>query len=220
MKLAHFPQYLKLSVQKCARRSLILPGMRAELKNRDFSIISSNCNGGVLTSDLGVRFNSPTVNLSMSPGDYLKLASNLAFYMNCEMREAPDTGCGCPAGILGDGIRVFFVHYRSFQEAREKWEARKARINYDNLFFMMTDRDGCTDKEVRRFDALPYKNKLIFTSKEYPEIPSAVWCSEFADLPEVPVLTEYRNLWGERLYDRYVDFVQWLNEGMKVREDE
>lgn len=37
------------------------------LKNRDFSLLSSNCNGVFILHDLGLRFNSPTVNLWITP---------------------------------------------------------------------------------------------------------------------------------------------------------
>ena len=37
--------------------------LRIKLKNKDFSIISSNCNGGVILSDLNIKFNTPTINL-------------------------------------------------------------------------------------------------------------------------------------------------------------
>ena len=220
MKTTNIPRHLKLLIQKSCRRLLILPGMRARLMNHDFSIISSSCNGGVLTSDLGVRFNSPTVNLSMPPGDFLKLVSDLPFWLSCELKEAQDKDTPYPVGLLNGELRIDFIHYKSFQEAKDKWERRKTRVHYENLFFMMTDRDGCTEEQIRKFDALPFANKVIFTSRQYPELKSAVWCSEFAGQDEVPVLTLYRNLRGERLYDRYFDFVQWLNSGMERTEKE
>lgn len=213
MKLRHIPQYLRLLIQQYCRRCLILPAMRAGLRNRDFSIISSNCSGGVLTSDLGVRFNSPTVNLSIGPADFLKLLSDLKFYMGCELREQRDLSVPYPVGMLNGELRIDFVHYKSFREAKEKWEIRKKRINYENLFFMMTDRDGCTEEQMRYFDALPFGRKVIFTCRAHPELRSAVWCSEFSEDTEVPILTAYRNLKGERLYDRYFDFAAWLNQG-------
>ena len=36
---------------------------RRLLKNRDIPIISANCVGGVIYHDLGLAFNSPTINL-------------------------------------------------------------------------------------------------------------------------------------------------------------
>ena len=37
--------------------------------------------GGVITHELGMRFDSPTVNLFFYPEDYLKLLSNFKYYI-------------------------------------------------------------------------------------------------------------------------------------------
>ena len=54
---------------------------RKRLKNHDFSLIASNCNGGFILHDLGMRFNSPFVNLWMKPNEYIKMLTNLKGYM-------------------------------------------------------------------------------------------------------------------------------------------
>ena len=56
------------------------------------------------------------------------------------------------------------------QEAREKWERRIKRINWDKLLVKFNDQNGCTETEVNRFMGLPYKNKLFFTCKEWPNV--------------------------------------------------
>ena len=53
---------------------------RKRLKNFNPTIISSNCNGGIIYHDLGLPFNSPTINLSMDTDDFIKLVSNLKYY--------------------------------------------------------------------------------------------------------------------------------------------
>ena len=53
------------------RKNIVMPKQRQRLKNTNFSVISSNCNGAVMCHDLGIQFNSPTVNLSMNAEDYL-----------------------------------------------------------------------------------------------------------------------------------------------------
>lgn len=52
-----------------------------KLNNHSFSLIASNCVGGVITHELGMRFDSPTVNLFFYPEDYLKLLSNFKYYI-------------------------------------------------------------------------------------------------------------------------------------------
>ena len=39
--------------------------LRTKLKNKDFSIICSNCIGGIIYNRLGQKFLSPTINLWM-----------------------------------------------------------------------------------------------------------------------------------------------------------
>ena len=55
------------------------------LKNHDFSIICSNCAGGVISHRLGQKFLSPTVNLWLHQRDFLKLAANLREYLSYEL---------------------------------------------------------------------------------------------------------------------------------------
>lgn len=213
MKIAHIPQYIKMYWNNCYRKFIIMPSYIRKLQNTNFSIISSNCNGGVACHDLKVRFNSPTVNLSMSAGDFLKFVKHLEYYVNTDIVERKDDTVTYPVGLLGNEILLHFMHYNSFEEAVKKWNERKKRINYQNLFLMMTDRDGCTEAMIKEFDRLPYKNKILFSASDYPELKSVVYCSEFSDKECVPILTEWRNMRGERLYDRYFDVVEWLNGG-------
>ena len=55
------------------------------LKNKDFTIISHNCVGGVIYHDLGLKFNTPTINLFFMAKDFIKFCNNLIHYLNCEM---------------------------------------------------------------------------------------------------------------------------------------
>ena len=48
-------------------------------------------------------------------------------------------------------------------------------MNYDNLFFIMSERDGCDESTILDFDNLPYENKVIFVHKPMPNIKSAYY---------------------------------------------
>ena len=54
---------------------------RQKLKNRNATIISSNCNGEFIYYDMRLRFLSPTINLSFDMNDYVKMLENLRWYM-------------------------------------------------------------------------------------------------------------------------------------------
>ena len=108
---------------------------RLKLKNKNISIISSNCIGGVIYSEIGTRFLSPTINLYIMPSDFVKFVSNLKLYLESEL-EFIDENSNFPIAKLID-IKIYFMHYNSEEEAREKWNERKKRVNYDNIFIII-----------------------------------------------------------------------------------
>lgn len=187
---------------------------RSRLKNEKFSIISSNCVGGIITHELGQRFNSPTINLYFNPDDFLKFAKDMQYYLfECQlMQDMKKTNeRGYPVGRLDD-ITIYFVHYSSFQSAKNKWEERIERINWNNMYFIMTQRDGCTKEQIIEFDRLPYKNKVSFTIKPYEEIKSAYFIeNSLQEDGEVMDLNLYRSKFtGVRVIDNF-DYVGFLN---------
>jgi uncharacterized protein (DUF1919 family) len=186
---------------------------RSRLKNSNFSVIASNCNGAFILHDLGVKFNSPTVNLFLYPTDFLKLLKNLKYYMSLELEFVKKDNIEYPVGKLDD-ILLYFMHYESEQEAKSKWNERKLRINYDNLFIIMTDRDGCTKQDLEEFDKLDYKNKIIFTHINYPNIKSSVYIKGFENESQIGHIYEFKNEnTGEKYYDDF-DYVSWFNSGL------
>lgn len=88
---------------------------RSRLKVHDFSIISADCAGGVITHRVGERFNSPTVNLWMEHGDCIKLISNLRHYLQLEPKFIK-TKYGYPVAEIDD-ITIYFNHYENEDEA-------------------------------------------------------------------------------------------------------
>lgn len=64
-----------------------LRNRKARLRNRDFSIISSNCNGAFMYRDLGLPYLSPTVNLSIEINGFVKMVGNLEWYMRQKLSE-------------------------------------------------------------------------------------------------------------------------------------
>ena len=63
----------------------------------------------------------------------------------------------CPTGLLGD-IKINFMHYKSFEEGVMKWEQRKKRINWDNLFLVGTARGNENQKQLGVL--VDYKNQF------------------------------------------------------------
>ena len=193
-----------------AERKWYLSRKRRKLKNKAPSILSSNCNGAMILHDMGCRFNTPTVNLYMLPEDFLRFLENPRRYLTAVPQQKQDKEHAFPVGTVED-ITVYFMHYSSFEEARDKWVERSARVDMQQVFVMMTDQNGCTEEQIARFDALPYKNKVIFTHKPYPAYKSACYIKGFENQKEVGVLSDNKpGFWKRRWLDDF-DYVRFLN---------
>lgn len=196
-------------VRSLLRTILILTPNKFKLENKKPSIIASNCNGGVIYHDLGLKFYSPTINLFLYPKDYLKFISNLKYYLLLELSPPKKQNKRWPIGFLGD-VEIQFMHYKSFEEAKTKWEERSKRVNYDNLYFIWTDRDGVTYEQIKDFDNMPLKNKVIFTAKKYNEFSCAYQIKSFAQEKEVGILSNFKRYSYKRYLDDF-DYVKFLN---------
>lgn len=169
---------VRLKVLKI-KRKFFASYRRKKLINTDFTIISNNCWGGMIYESYNLPKESPTVGMFFFAKDYIKFVSNLKQYLDCEIRfinpneskwkkeASKDKRFGTyPIGILKD-VEIFFLHYHSEEEAKEKWKRRCKRINFDKLLIKFNDQNGCTEQEVRTFLDLPIKNKLFFTCKKW-----------------------------------------------------
>ena len=198
---------------------------RTHLKNHSFSIISNTCIGGVITHAVGEQFRSPTVNLVIYEEEFLTFCEHLADYARCELVPAdPDLAArmGHPVGtLLGSeaglpDITVYFVHYKTFDEARAAWHKRFARVNYNNLFFLMDRGMDARPEILDRFHALPYPHKVFFTHREDPERwPNTFRLSYYTERDyKVGFMYTFvrRGLLQYRVLDEF-DFVHWLNTG-------
>lgn len=191
-------------------RKLINEKNRKKLTNTNFSLIASNCNGGFILHDLGMRFNSPFINLWIKPKDFIRILSDFCEYMDAPLTFVNEDGIDYPIGKLLDA-KIYFMHYESEAEAESKWKERKQRIDYDNMFILFTDRDGCTYDDLLDFDRLPFKNKIVFTKRPYPDIKSAVYIKGFENQDSVGDCFAYmpKGL-GKKYYDQF-DYVSWFN---------
>ena len=183
---------------------------RLRLKNRDATIISSNCNGEFIYYDMKLPFLSPTINLSFDMNDYVKMLGNLHWYMEQPILPYDDKRYDFPVGMLGD-IEIRFNHYKTFEEAVKKWEERQQRINWDNLFILGIDGDNCSYESIQKFDALPYQNKVIFTHIPYPEFQSSYYIPGFEKEPGVGVLLYFKKQFWVRRYLDDFDYISFLN---------
>lgn len=163
---------------------------RKQLRSTDFTIISNNCWGGMIYESYNLLKGSPTIGLFFMAKDYIEFLSDLKGYIDGELtfinpedsrwRDTPqitgDKRFGhYPVGVLSNGkntIEIFFLHYANEQEVREKWQRRIKRINWDRLLIKFNDQNGCTERDLKQFNNLPYANKIFFTCNKWSNFPN------------------------------------------------
>ena len=134
-----------------------------QLQRSKLSIFAVNCFGGLISNTLGLPFRSPFVNMFLSTEDYLKFLRSPRVYLEENVvfvKTEFDSflKADYPLAMLGN-ISLRFNHYKNFDEAFTKWNERKQRINWYNLFVTMNTE---SEEILERFDALPYGKKFCF----------------------------------------------------------
>lgn len=190
--------------------------MRSSLVNRGFSFLVPNCLGGILLHDLGLRFLSPTVNLMMKQDDFFRFVMDLDDYLAARLvfQEQPEGECPC-AVLSPDGhipITIEFTHYNTEQEAEQKWVERSQRINRDNLFILIEERDGVGREEFELLGTLSVRGIVAFTCNQYADLPYCVYLPKYHDDGEVGNILRKQYLDDSREYEHFFDFVKWFNE--------
>lgn len=187
--------------------------------NKDFTLLTNNCLAGYIYHDLGLKFMSPTINLRIKPKHFFEFIKDINYYINNEVVEVNDLNEEFPVGIIyGDDthsdINIFFQHYRTFEEARSKWDERKLRINLDNLYVMWEFYDGIHSEELLDiFSNINIKNKMVLTHKYHDlecSYPIDIF-NENLEMSEIGgKIFKYDGLSGKRYYERF-DYIKFLN---------
>lgn len=197
------------------RRYLLGWLRRRKLKNKDFSVICNNCFATTaIYHKLDLKYTTPTVGLYFYPDDYIRFLENLEWYLNQplkftkvskhpEINEASNTQ-RYAIGVLGGDVEIQFVHYKSEKEAEEKWNRRVKRVNFDNLFLIFSDIGVFRDEYFVRYEKLPFKNKIFFSSKPR-DSKISIFIKEYKGRIGVGNLIE------DKFEKKYVDLIKWLN---------
>ena len=185
------------------------------MKNDGFSILCSNCIGGCIYHRLGKKFLSPTVNMWMTQPDFVTFLLYLDDFLISPIKfiaADESTPCGIIGGESGvPKIVLHFNHANSSKDAEERWNARKERINKDNLYIILYNLDGITEAQLHQLDDYPCKNKIVLTQVELPGIS---W-SYFIKRPNRGQYSDSylgMDIFGKRYYEKKWDFIKFLND--------
>jgi uncharacterized protein (DUF1919 family) len=188
---------------------------RRRLRNPNPTLLCNNCTGAVILHDLGLRFNTPTVNLWIDRMQFLRWVRHLEHYLDCDVIEAPDAGADYPVGVLksdlGD-VTIYFQHYPTFEEARRKWLERSRRIDLGNLYVLLDagPRGTHGPELLAEFESLPHRNKVVLTDGPCPEVKDSFGMSFYGDAPQPGMILQYDGFTGRRFLDEF-DYTAFLN---------
>ena len=189
------------------------------LKSSNFTIISNNCWAGHVYRYYNLEYKSPTIGLFFYSDDYIKFVFNLKHYIDSDLtfinvKESAHYHdllmrniMNCPIGKLDD-IEVVFLHYKSSNEAYDKWMRRKKRIVWDNIYYKMSEQNNCTEALIKDFDKLSTEKKFVFVTKDYGINSQIIWGGpcEQGNIPNDTVL-----------FRKYVDLTLFLNGNTRFR---
>ena len=189
-------------------------------RNRDFTIISQNCMGGLIYHDLGLQFKTPTIDLVIRGENFIRLVENLQEVLSVPAvpgRERIPGENPYPT-IRASDVEVCGFHYPTCAEACEAWNRRRERVNLNNVFVIanawdMDDDPALMEKLVRASD---YKT-IVFSDKEYSfpgcfHLPGGFWKRDAEGLLH-PNPMDFIPGSYKRYFEEFFDFVDWLNHG-------
>ncbi|BFL36289.1 DUF1919 domain-containing protein [Holdemania massiliensis] len=188
---------------------------RNKLNNTDFSIISNNCWGGSVYRRYGLQYKSPTIGLYFFAEEYIKFLMNLEISINSEIKIIDaykskyaqileeKQQMNVPIGVINDDIEIVFLHYKTKQEAYNKWMRRAERLNFDNLIVKFSEMNLCNEIHLHEFEQLSFHKKILLTSKSYHNIQSGIIVEKYTHNGEISNDTLY--------YDSFLDLETFIN---------
>ena len=180
---------------------------QSSIKVDNFSIICSTCIGGIIYHRLGREFLSPTVNMFFLQKDFIKFVSNLPHYIAMDLQFI-ETDKPYPVAMLDD-IVLYFNHSNTPEDAANDWNRRKEKINYENLYIILYNRDGCTLDDLRKMENVKCKRFIVLTSTPI-DLPYAFCIKENKGKPNSGTFLD-KDMFGVRTFEKQWDFVSWLN---------
>lgn len=181
------------------------------LNNENFSLISSNCVGGVYLHRKKMKFNTPTINTDFSSIDFLKFCNNIGHYLSLK----PEFVKNDEKGIINvriDDIIIKCPHSESFEEFLGEWERRKKRVIYSNIVVIWCAREKNVSKQaIELFDSIPYKKIFYTIDTSLKNHKNAILVKDYLNERALPLMTMRIDVKDHRLFDKYIDVDSFIN---------
>jgi uncharacterized protein (DUF1919 family) len=190
------------------------------LKNNNFTVFSNDCWGAEVYHYYDLAYNTPFIGLYLMAPCYIKFLMDPQYYFSQKLEFSYHSKYesvenlrskreeNFPTACIQD-IEIQFLHYKDEKEALEKWNRRKERINYNNLFVKFDgSKDESNDELIRIFDNLPYKNKICICNRKIENIKSLVYCHDWQKDGSL--------MFAQSI--KYFRLTDWLNgKGLKLK---
>lgn len=180
------------------------------------TIIANNCHGGLISKSYRMQHCSPTVALQILPEEFPKFCANLKHYMDAELVEYTELSdehkkycenmfdyvpTEYPLGLIDD-VMVVFQHSNDFQTAKEEWDRRKARVDYNHVYYLFHARDIKYMDAVKEFLALDLPHSAVVTEN---------WGIDGTHRFDVPEGLDCFYPWhGKRMIEQNFSVSEWL----------
>lgn len=210
-KLKRFRKYFLSSLRKRNFKNI-------KVNNPNVSLLTNNCVGGCIYHDLGLKFLSPTINLFIPVDDFINFVCNFEQYTLNGLLIESTASSECPVGILMcdnlPNVEVQFIHYKTFDEAKNKWDERIQRVDLDNSYCIISSADKINDEIIEKAKKIKIPYKIL----------SSLPSNDENHVLHMPFFDKFKNnkpitsFWGgwKKGYDSF-DFVDEIFEGKKKK---
>ena len=171
------------------------------------TILCSNCIGGMIYNNLGLKFMSPTINLWCDAEDLAKIAQRPEYYLSLDIEfvhDDPEYKYDYPVGKLDD-VYIYFTHYKTEEESAKKWYERRTRFNPDNVY-IITDYRGLSENGRNMLINSKHRRLVIFTENAERDK------YDFRLHHDMRKSYSVRNLIGFAPFEKEFNYAAWLSD--------
>ena len=108
------------------------------------------------------------------------------------------------------------MHYTDFQVAKQKWNERKLRIDYSNLFIILNI-SSLSEKYLQKFQEIPYPNKLLVTDVNPYGDKNVVTHRVFRKNYTSGKVFRYKFPFSAKRYMDEIDYISFLNGSNTIK---